>query len=434
MDILNIEDRYILFDKTSFTIYPIAKDIADKLYKMDQKQREEIYMSLRDKEGTSVCNSTNQNKTTELRGNRLIMIVCQDCNLMCRYCYAQQGTYGEIDGKKYMTMETYKKSMEFMLTKFPEGVDRVQFFGGEPLLNVPLIKEACAWTIHLFKEKQLKPPHFTIVTNGTIITEEIIDLFNTYEFFVTISLDGNKEINDLNRIYKGNQGSVFDKIKENILKLNKKRKFNLGIEATVDKANIEQYKTNNRLIDIEEILSLQPDSLHIVPTYWENEESDKEMSMQHQIDEESFIEYFDSVSDMLFKKTIQAETQLTATLSFLNKIQSNSLKTKFCNAGSTDFAVNVEGDIYPCFVFTGIEEFKFGNVYDQKNMLNNPLENITFDDMEECGDCWASGLCNCCIGLNYFTTGDLRKPSKSACICQKTLLKRTILNCSDVFK
>lgn len=366
--------------------------------------------------------------------NRLIVAACQDCNLRCKYCYAQQGSYGQYTKDKYMKIETYKKSFEFILTEFPQGVQCIQFFGGEPLLNVEFIKEACRWTLAYCQERNIQLPGFTIVTNGTICSDDIVQLFNEYSFAVTISIDGNKEVNDINRIYKGSNHSVFDMIEKNVSFMNNQnRRFRLSFEVTVDKANIEQFKRNQVLIDIEKILSLNPDALHIIPAQWADE---KQEDSDY---EQDFVEYFDALSNMLFEKTIRNETQLTSIIGFLNKVKNKTLKKNVCGAGIKDFSINVDGDIYPCFVFIGIEKFRMGNVhtYEASNnykQLNDLFIRTTFDDMEECRECWASGLCHCCLGFNYLSTGSLTRPSKSMCISQKTLLKRTIFNCSDVFK
>lgn len=433
MYLLNVKDNYIIFDKHTFSIYHIDPKTAKQLKELNKEDQEEIYNQIKGEN----FNNTRESKTSysynNLRCSRLIVNACQDCNLACKYCYAQQGTYGE-NIKTYMILETYIKSFDFILSEFPKGVQNIQFFGGEPLLNFKFIKEACEWTIGFCNKKNIEIPNFSIVTNGTILSKEIIDLFNTYHFFVTISIDGNKEVNDINRVYKGSNAntSVFDTIEKNVTLINQQRRFNLGVEVTIDKANIEQFKTNKKLLDIEKIISLNPDSIHIVPAQWTNLAS-------QMTDKQYFIEYFDTISDMFLEKTIKNEVQLTETLNVLNKIKTKTLKKNFCGAGITDFSINVEGDIYPCFTLIGIEKFKIGNVFTYKQQNNyknihNLFKNTSYDNANKCLDCWASGLCHPCIGMNYLATGNLSISSESICICQKTLIKRTLINYFNMIK
>lgn len=438
MELLNINDKYILFDKETFSIYRIDPKTANKLNDLNMEERDQIYGQIKEKDTIPVCESPISDKNKEKCCNRLIIIACQDCNLMCRYCYAQQGSYGENNIKKNMSLETYKKSFDFILSEFPGGIRQIQFFGGEPLLNFKFIKEACEWTTDFCSKNNIKIPDFSIVTNGTIISDEIIDMFHQYHFFVTISLDGNKEVNDLNRIYKHSNSSVFDKIEENINYINEKRNFYLSFEMTVDKANILQFKRNKKLLDIEKIMCFNPDVIHILPAQWGISNHDGMEAVNENIDKNDFIEYFDSISDTFFDKTIQNKTQLTSTYNILNKVMNKTRKKNFCGAGITDFSISAEGDIYPCFMFTGIERFKIGNVmtYENSNNLKEIqklFENTSFDHVEKCSNCWASGLCHSCIGFNYFETGELSIPTDSICTCQKTLIKRTLVNLCDYY-
>ena len=66
--------------------------------------------------------------------------VAHDCNLRCKYCFASTGDFGE--GRKLLDAETGKKAIDFLL-KHSKGRRNLEldFFGGEPLMNMPVIKE-----------------------------------------------------------------------------------------------------------------------------------------------------------------------------------------------------------------------------------------------------------------------------------------------------
>ena len=100
------------------------------------------------------------------------------------------------------------------------------FFGGEPLLNYNLIKDVVTYAQDLIFKKN-KQVGFTMSTNGTIISSEIIKFLKEYDFAIQISLDGPKKIHDKNRYYANGKGS-FEKVFQNIRKIKDNNiKFNL---------------------------------------------------------------------------------------------------------------------------------------------------------------------------------------------------------------
>jgi uncharacterized protein len=95
--------------------------------------------------------------------------VAHDCNLRCRYCFA--GT-GPFKGKReLMDTETGRRALDFLLNNSgPRMRGEVDFFGGEPLLNLPVIKELIAYGKKIFNQagKEIK---FTLTTNAVGLDE-----------------------------------------------------------------------------------------------------------------------------------------------------------------------------------------------------------------------------------------------------------------------
>ena len=102
--------------------------------------------------------------------HRVTVCVSNDCNLRCKYCYAKGGNYGR--NRSVMSKKTAKSFVDFCVTNF-NRVDNVSFFGGEPLLNYPVIEYICK----LFKEQSLNEsftlPSFSMITNGTLCNDEL---------------------------------------------------------------------------------------------------------------------------------------------------------------------------------------------------------------------------------------------------------------------
>lgn len=146
-----------------------------------------------------------KNNLDQMPGNitSLILLVAQDCNLRCSYCYADEGKYYN-SGK--MDVNTAKKSVDFLIEKSASEKIGICFFGGEPLLNFELIKEVVGYCYK--KEKETgKKFGFSMTTNGTLINNEIEEFIIKNHISIQISIDGDKKTHDANRYYNGKLGS-----------------------------------------------------------------------------------------------------------------------------------------------------------------------------------------------------------------------------------
>lgn len=430
MHIIKRNDCYVLYNERTLEFYNVNKELGEKLIALSDSEIDElINSSSREEKLASPFNTDFE------RCERIVMVVSQDCNLACKYCYAQQGTYGE-ECQKIMNMETFQNAIKYTLKKYPKGIEKIQFFGGEPLININLIEEGCAWIKKYFKQQKLPMPIFTIVTNGTLINDRIIKLFNKYKFLVTISLDGNKYTNDINRIFKYGDNSVFDCVSENIKLLNKKRKFFLAIEITADKGNIQQFIDNKeKLLDIEAIHELRPETIHIVPAIWSDSCERYDNGYM-----EDLKRYFDKVTKYsIDTMTTSNKMAIMKVADMVQCLIKRSRKKYLCGAGLTELSVDVKGDVYPCFAFIGSEEMLMGNVNDEAldykyDEVIKVFERNTYDNLESCKDCWAKGMCSNCIGNAFLVNGSISKPLPELCEVQKVQLERTLVECNRIIK
>lgn len=125
----------------------------------------------------------------ELKPHTLELMVATDCNLRCSYCFANGGSYNKK--RELMGEETAFKAIEAFNTI--GELKKIHFSGGEPLLNFKLIKKIVS---HYGKSLS-----YGLVTNGTIMSDEIIKTFKEYNVGVGISIDGKEEYHNLNRKY-----------------------------------------------------------------------------------------------------------------------------------------------------------------------------------------------------------------------------------------
>ena len=139
----------------------------------------------------------------------LVMNLTNQCNLSCQYCYEfGADKVATPEGKpKFMDLETAKTSVDFLLA---ESGDRrsihITFFGGETLMNFPLLKEVVAYANQRAAEQD-RHIDFSLTTNATLLTPTIIEFLSDNHIGVTVSMDGPKEMHDHLRVFSNGKGS-----------------------------------------------------------------------------------------------------------------------------------------------------------------------------------------------------------------------------------
>ena len=130
----------------------------------------------------------------------LCLHIAHDCNLACRYCFAEEGEY---HGRRaLMSFEVGKKALDFLIAN--SGSRRnleVDFFGGEPLMNWEVVKQLVAYGREQEKVHD-KRFRFTLTTNGVLLNEEVMEFCNREMGNVVLSIDGRKEVHDRMRPFR----------------------------------------------------------------------------------------------------------------------------------------------------------------------------------------------------------------------------------------
>ncbi len=172
-----------------------------------------------------------QNSILETPIAQLVLILTEACNMRCKYCiYSDYYPGIKTYSNQEMSIETALKAIDkyeiFCKKKVEKGFNKtpsITFYGGEPFLKFDIIKAV----VNYCKQKDFKAM-FYVTTNGTIMTDEMIDFIIENEINIMFSLDGNKENHDRNRVFINNE-PTFDKVFENIKKFQNRKK-QLGIQ------------------------------------------------------------------------------------------------------------------------------------------------------------------------------------------------------------
>lgn len=141
----------------------------------------------------------------------IILQVTQSCNFRCTYCPYTENTGDErTHSGKRMSWDTAKKSIDFLHDHSVDSdVIVIGFYGGEPLLEFSLVKKVMEYAKQRFEGKEVM---FTITTNATLLSDEIMSYLNENNVFFMISLDGPKAVNDSHRVFATGRESTFDAV------------------------------------------------------------------------------------------------------------------------------------------------------------------------------------------------------------------------------
>lgn len=140
--------------------------------------------------------------------------VTQNCNLRCKYCVYSGSYINRMHTNKRMDWDTAKRAVDFYYEHSRSSMEvALGFYGGEPLLELELIKKVVDYAETLFKGKKIS---FNMTTNATLLTNEVVQYMLGHNFHIAISLDGPKNIQDGNRVFADKERGTFDTVMKNM--------------------------------------------------------------------------------------------------------------------------------------------------------------------------------------------------------------------------
>ena len=349
----------------------------------------------------------------------MCLIISQDCNMRCKYCFASTGDYGQ--GRKLMSVETGKKALDFLIEK---SEDRkfleVDFFGGEPMLNFEAVKAIVEYGRKREKEAN-KVFRFTITTNGLMMNDEQLEFINREMKNVVLSIDGRKEVHDYMRPLPNGKGT-YDRIVENFKRFAKARgDKEYYVRGTYTKNNLDFSN------DIMHLYELGFDQISVEPVMADPKEP-------YAITEGDLAKIFREYEILAAKITdILDSGKFINFFHFMIDLDQGPCAIKRlrgCGSGNEYICIAPDGDIYPCHQFVGIEKYHMGNIFDGTFDLDikNEFASAHVYSKPECKKCWAKFYCSGgCNANNYTYAGDIHNAHKLSCQIQKKRLECAIM-------
>ena len=349
----------------------------------------------------------------------LCLHIAHDCNLACRYCFAEEGEY---HGRRaLMSFEVGKKALDFLIEHSGNRRNlEVDFFGGEPLMNWQVVKELVAYGR---EQEKLHGKHFrfTVTTNGVLLDDEILEFVNREMDNVVLSLDGRKEVNDRMRPFRSGAGS-YDLIVPKFQKLAESRgQERYYVRGTFTRENLDFSE------DILHFADLGFKQMSIEPVV--GAESDP-----YAIREEDLPVIMDEY-DKLAKIMVEREKSGKGFNFFHFMIDLEgwpcvAKRLSGCGSGTEYLAVTPWGDLYPCHQFVGREEFLMGNVDEgiKRPEIADDFRGCNVYTKEKCRGCFAKFYCSGgCMANAYNFHGTIHDAYDIGCEMQKKRIECSIM-------
>ena len=414
----------IFYDMLDFVKEPFSEEEYTKSYfleKMSDKYKEEDILETYEemvalyKDGSLFSEdmyeeiAKNWNKKSVVKA--LCLHIAHDCNLRCKYCFADTG---EFHGKRgMMTLEVGKKAIDFVIKNSGTRKNiEMDYFGGEPLMNLEVVKGITEYA----KEQEKihdKNFRFTITTNGILLNDEVKEYVNKNMSNVVLSLDGKKETNDRMR-YRVDGSGTYDALVPKFIDLaNSRNQDNYYVRGTFTAKNLHFSEDVLHMAD----LGFKQTSVEPVVA---PETEDYALTEEHI---PVVFEEYEKLAKEYVKR--RKEGKGFNFFHFMIDLDQGPCVVKRlsgCGAGHEYLAVTPDGDIYPCHQFVGNQDFKMGTVFDDKinEDIRQGFEKSNVYTKEKCKDCFAKFYCSGgCSANAYNFNKDINKPYALACEFEK---------------
>lgn len=343
---------------------------------------------------------------------QLCFITTENCNLRCKYC-VYSGAYKDMRShniKHEMSWEMAKDIVDYFLSR--GSINTISFYGGESLIEYKLIRKI----VEYVRGKNVNI-NFAMNTNLTLLTEDILDFLIKYQFAITVSLDGPKEVHDQYRVTNNNK-PTHDIVERNLVLIRKRNKeyflkkvfYNvLLVPHSYALDIVDKYFSGALFEDVPldsfRVLTLNP----------------KDNDFATKTNYYEFLARFQEYSrNMFVRRHIEGNTDFSdMKISYrhhvtrVKKIMFREMKNLdnysfywpngICILGLRSVIVNSTGVFYPCETLYDKQEMSIGNIREgicDKDVIKYTQQYIDRGN-KLCKNCWAFRFCGHCFTFAF---------------------------------
>lgn len=420
-DIIAVQtnDGIIAYHSRNLEVAELSPEAYEQMAKINLRTSGIPFANLNQNEAAASLTGWQQEENADVKSGHieygiksLTVNVTQICNLKCVYCAAGgDGTYG--DPVNRINVEKTLPQLKFFLEKLKDGSTfSLSFVGGEPLLYPEAIRLIYDYVMLQTAGRNIRSK-FMITTNGTLITDKVLDMLRTMKIHITVSLDGESTINDQVRPSKDGRSSTaltVDGIK-NLVGI-KSNLASLGIAGVYSAKNLEVKKSYLFF------KSLGVDWFEFNFSYTE-----KDTAAQTE-----YLAQMKEIAQLAWDAGGETEfRRIKAFNLYFQTLDSQQRIENFCGAGKTFLMIDAKNQLYTCPWVVGEKDEIVGtgaSVDLQKlDKYQKPLI-----ELNNCQTCWARFLCGGgCMYIHREHSGDKHKKDELFCERTRSLILLAIM-------
>lgn len=363
-----------------------------------------------------------------------VVVVTLRCNHKCLYCHASAGP--EENKELDMTMDLAKEVVDTIFKTTSPSLT-IEFQGGEPLLNWPVVK----FIIEYSREKEKidkKNLQIAMVSNFSLMDDEKLKYFLKHRVSLCTSFDGPEDVHNKNRFFL--EGNSYKNVVKWLKKSSQLYGKKLNVYRPAALTTITKYTLPHHKKLVDEYVGLGLHSIYLRPL---NPFGFARKTWQQiGYNQEEFIDFYKKSMDYIIDLNLNKKKKIKESLAttFLTKILTDKDPNHMdyrspCGAGIGQVAYNYDGDIYTCdegrmFGRVGDDSFKMGNIRanDYKELMESDVVKSMcmascLDTIPSCNECAYKSYCGVCPVYNYSEQGSIfgQMPTNGRCKTNKAI-------------
>lgn len=375
---------------------------SDYLHHISQEMLEKILNNYFKKDFSQIEYKPKKNRLFDmdsLSGNEafsIYIIISRKCNFRCSYCWNNHGQFSKLNADDLPTSigtNTIDNTLKFIKREKNMRNITINLYGGEPLLEWSMIKYFLEETRTLSREKNIR---VILETNGSLLNDARVDWLYKYKKFlhINVSIDGTRDQHNKSR-YDTLGIGTYDLVLNN-LELIKNSGLEHSVLCVVTPPNFDFIGSAKALIN----LGVKNWNVSLMGTFRIDKYNKNDLYSTEQIKiiKERYLEFAEFYIQYVTNSNYIPKNRIYRAVRHIL----DSSQYVHCLAGYLGFAIDVVGDIFPCWSCIGIDALKMGNVKDfslkniKQNQANIKMEGRTTYSMDICKNCF---LINKCDGI-----------------------------------
>jgi len=402
------EGTLLAFHSRNMEVAQITEDAWQKMVPTTLLSSEVPEIKHVDSPAVAELRSWDEEHNPDVKNNKiaygiryLTLNVTQICNLHCNYCAAgDDGTFGDAVAK--ISIQKTLPQIKFFLDRLAPGLSfNVSFLGGEPLLYPEALEMIANYIAQEAPERKV---HYTVITNGTLLTEKNVNLLARMKANITVSLDGPAEINDRMRPTKNGTSSTAMIVAGLEKLLARKSEFgHLMIHGVFDSENMAMEKA------YEFYSQFAVDSFDF--SFSVSEENPRATA--------DYMKQMTRIAEIAYARGGEAALRKIRTFDqHFGSLDQQRRTENYCGAGKSFLMIDARNQIYTCpwDVNDKKEQVGEGTTLDEKALeaYQKPIL-----EANNCQNCWARFICGGgCMFAHKHGSGN--KNIKNTQFCERT--------------